>query len=203
MKHFLELLEAKEDLEYLISESINELTVSEFNQLHEAGIIGNTFSKGKRFVQKVMGDKTNIQTLTTNMINKGESLGDITRQNIRSINNITPKRSVNKANNEVNRIRKLASEPLSAVDRIFKKGRYYDSLFYPQDIDRATKQLNTIKSKRSDDIINALQSRKSRRNSATNAYNDYKQSKQDLTNAKQDVLKARKIATGGLWPTKK
>ena len=36
MNEFLELLEAKEDLEYLISESINELTVSEFNMLLEA-----------------------------------------------------------------------------------------------------------------------------------------------------------------------
>lgn len=61
MNEFLELLEAKQDLDNLISESINELTVYEVNILNEAGIVGNTFKKGKRFVQKVMGDKENIR----------------------------------------------------------------------------------------------------------------------------------------------
>ena len=39
MNEFLEMLKLKNELESLISESINELTVSEFVQLQEAGIL--------------------------------------------------------------------------------------------------------------------------------------------------------------------
>jgi cobalamin-dependent methionine synthase I len=88
MNNFLELLEAKQELEQLISESITELTVSEVNILNEAGIVGNTFKKGKRFVQQVMGDKKNIQQNAAELKSVVDSYKNSDSFPTRFINNI-------------------------------------------------------------------------------------------------------------------
>lgn len=94
MNELLEMLKMREELASLIEEATNELTVSEFVQLHEAGILTeNKFKTGydtvvglgkaavgsragqavRRFGVNVMGDKKNQNTLKA-AIEKGEKI---------------------------------------------------------------------------------------------------------------------------------
>ena len=214
MKHFLELLEAKEDLEYLISESINELTVSEFNQLHEAGMIGNTIKKGKRFVQKVMGDKEKQSQLlkkiedAKNIINRTTEPepvyskrfpGFIVAQRVDDYKGPIPVKGLRRKLTQAEKKEKGLSSTIYVDNNFNHSSKYGYSHPLDSKLDDVRKNINAIKSKMwykgGESGKRALASKIE----STKKLSDYKD---ELEKSKNDVNRARKIITAGLWRDK-